>query len=201
MYSGTSSVPKISFGSRSRLESKKDESRDYNQNQEKGMRREDYSRTVRFFDGKLFSSSGYIPLSAMALGVFFWKRRTRGREMMEVYANRFAEHQMCYFISRGSALGVMTGWRALMGIPNGRVFPWMRRVFSLNSVHGPRIRIFCGFYAKVQEFVHIRLEEKFPNAFKAVKIRMHKIKEVITKQIQKIKFHLYCRNSIAPSTN
>jgi hypothetical protein len=25
---------------------------------------------VRFFDGKLFSSSGFFPLSAMALGVF-----------------------------------------------------------------------------------------------------------------------------------
>jgi hypothetical protein len=24
----------------------------------------------------------------------------------------------------------MTGWRALMGILNGGVFPWMRRVFS-----------------------------------------------------------------------
>jgi hypothetical protein len=70
MYSGISSVPKISFGSRSRLKSKKDESRDCNQNQEKGMRREDYSRMVRFFDGKLFSSNGFFPLSAMALGVF-----------------------------------------------------------------------------------------------------------------------------------
>jgi hypothetical protein len=70
MYSGISSVPKMSSGSRSRLKSKKDESRDYNQNQEKGMRREDYSRMVSFFDGKLFSSSGFFSLSAMALGVF-----------------------------------------------------------------------------------------------------------------------------------
>jgi hypothetical protein len=53
----------------------------------------------------------------------------------------------------------------------------MRRVFSLNSVHGSRIRIFCGFYAKEQEFVPIRLKEKFPNAFKTVKIRMHKLKK------------------------
>jgi hypothetical protein len=70
MYSGTSSVPKISSGSRSRLKSKKDESRDCNRNQEKGMRRKDYSRMVRFFDGKLFSSSGCFTLSAMALGGF-----------------------------------------------------------------------------------------------------------------------------------
>jgi hypothetical protein len=70
MYSGISSVLKISSGSRSRLKSKKDESRDCNQNQEKAMRREDYSRMVLFFDGKLFSSSCCFPLSAMALGVF-----------------------------------------------------------------------------------------------------------------------------------
>jgi hypothetical protein len=77
---------------------------------------------VRFFGGKLFSSSGCFPLSAMALGVFFWKRRTRGREMMEVYANGFAEHQWGYFISSESASGVMIGWRTLMGIPNGGGF-------------------------------------------------------------------------------
>jgi hypothetical protein len=34
------------------------------------MAREDYSRMVRFFDGGLFSSRGFFPLSAMALGVF-----------------------------------------------------------------------------------------------------------------------------------
>jgi hypothetical protein len=39
------------------------------------------------------------------------------------------------------------------------------------------MRIFCGFYAKEQEFVRIRLEERFPNAFKTVKIHMHKLKE------------------------
>jgi hypothetical protein len=41
---------------------------------------------------------------------------------MEVYVNGFAEHQRGYFISSGSASGVMTGWRALMGIPNGGGF-------------------------------------------------------------------------------
>jgi hypothetical protein len=51
------------------MKSKEDESRDCNQNQEKRMGREDYSRMVRFFGG-LFSSHGVFPLSAMALGVF-----------------------------------------------------------------------------------------------------------------------------------
>jgi hypothetical protein len=58
MCTGISSVLKMSSGSRLRLNSKKDESRDCNQDQEKGMRREDYSRMVRFFDGGLFSSHG-----------------------------------------------------------------------------------------------------------------------------------------------
>jgi hypothetical protein len=34
------------------------------------MRREDYSRMVRFFDGRLFSSHGVFPLSAMVLRDF-----------------------------------------------------------------------------------------------------------------------------------
>jgi hypothetical protein len=62
-----------------------------------------------------------------------------------------------YFISREGASGVMTGWRTLMEIPNDRVFFPNAKGFSLNSVHGFRIRIFCGFYAKGQEFVRIRL--------------------------------------------
>jgi hypothetical protein len=91
---------------------------------------------VRFFSGALFSSTGCFPLSAMALGVFLWRRRTRGREMMEVYASGFAEHQWGYFISRENTSGVMTGWRALMGIPNGGVFSPNAKAFPLNSVHG-----------------------------------------------------------------
>jgi hypothetical protein len=136
-----------------------------------------------------------------ALGFFLWRSRMRGCEMMEVYASGFAGRQGGYFISRESALGVMTGWRTLMGIPNGRVFSPNAKGFSLNSVHGSQIRIFCGFHTKGQEFVRIRLGYKFPNAFKAVKVRMHRSKEIITRRIQKIKFHIYCRNSNIPSTN
>jgi hypothetical protein len=59
------------------------------------------------------------------------------------------------------------------------VFSLDAKVFlHQNSVHGSRMRIFCGFYANEQEFVRIRLEERFPNAFKTVKIRMHKLKKL-----------------------
>jgi hypothetical protein len=95
---GISSVLKMSSGSRLRLKSKKVESRDFNQDQEKGMRREDYCRMVRFFDGGLFSSHGDFPLSAMALGVF-WRRRMRRSEMMEVCTSGFAEHRMAILLA------------------------------------------------------------------------------------------------------
>jgi hypothetical protein len=62
---------------------------------------------------------------------------------MEVYASGFAEHQGGYFISCESALGVMTGWRTLMGIPNDMVFSLNAKGFSLNSVCGSRMRIFA----------------------------------------------------------
>jgi hypothetical protein len=78
MCSGISSVPKMSSGSRLKLKSKKDESQDCNQDQEKGMGREDYSRIVRFFGGRLFSLHGVFPLSAMALGVFSGGGRREG---------------------------------------------------------------------------------------------------------------------------
>jgi hypothetical protein len=38
--------------------------------------------------------------------------------MMKVCMSGFAEHGGGYFISSGDTSGVMTGWRALMGIPN-----------------------------------------------------------------------------------
>jgi hypothetical protein len=81
-------------------------------------------------------------------GFFLWRSKERRHEVVEVYASGFAEHQGGYFISCESALGVMTGWRILMGIPNGRVFSPNAKGFSLNSVRGSRMRIFYGFYAK-----------------------------------------------------
>jgi geranylgeranyl pyrophosphate synthase len=58
MYLGTSSELKISSSSKSRLKTKEGESLDCNQEQEKRLRRKDYSRMVRFFGGALFSSTG-----------------------------------------------------------------------------------------------------------------------------------------------
>jgi hypothetical protein len=54
--------------------------------------------------------------------------------MMEVCANGFAEHRRGYFISSGSALGVMTDWRALIGIPNGGGFSLDTKGFFIETV-------------------------------------------------------------------
>jgi hypothetical protein len=75
MCSGNSSVPRISSGSRLRLKSKTDESRNCNRDREKGMREGDYCRMVRLFGGELLSSHGFFPLSAMALE-FSWRSGT-----------------------------------------------------------------------------------------------------------------------------
>jgi hypothetical protein len=42
---------------------------------------------------------------------------------------------------------------------------------------------------------------KVPECVQYSKDSYAQIKEIITRQKQKIKFHLYCRNSITPSTN
>jgi hypothetical protein len=87
----------MSSGSRLKLKSKKDESRDCSQDREKGVRRRGYSRMVHFFDGRLFSSSGF-PLVRHGLGGFFW-RRTRGSEMMEVCTSGFVEHRRAILLA------------------------------------------------------------------------------------------------------
>jgi hypothetical protein len=80
----------------------------------------------------------------------------------------------------------MTGRRALMGIPNGWGFFLDAKCFFDEIVF---MRILCGFCNKEQKFVRIRLVEKFPNAFKTMKIRMHKL-EKLSRQLQdKFSFH------------
>jgi hypothetical protein len=63
------------------------------------------------------------------------------------------------------------------------------------------MRILCGFCAKGQKFVRIRLEERFYNAFKNNEDSYAQIREVITKINTKNKFSFHCRDSMTPSTN
>jgi hypothetical protein len=83
---------------------------------------------VRFFGGVLPSLMGCFPLSAMALG-FSPLEQGGGCEVMEEYASGFAGHPGGYFIDCKSALGVMTGWRALLEYQAAGFSSRMRRVF------------------------------------------------------------------------
>jgi hypothetical protein len=64
----------------------------------------------------------------MALGFFPLEQGGRC-EVMEVYASGFAGHHGDYFIDCESALGVMTGWRALLEYQTAGFSLRMRRVF------------------------------------------------------------------------
>jgi hypothetical protein len=76
-----------------------------------------------------------FPCPPWPWGFFLWSMERR-REVIEVYASGFAEHRGGYFISCENAFGMMTSWRTLMGIPNGRVLSLNAKGFSLNGVHG-----------------------------------------------------------------
>jgi hypothetical protein len=83
---------------------------------------------VHFFGGVLSSLMGCFSLSAMALG-FSPVEQWRKCEVMEVYASGFAGYPGGYFISCESALGMMTGWRALLEYQVAGFSSRMQRVF------------------------------------------------------------------------
>jgi hypothetical protein len=121
--------------------------------------------------------------------------------MMEVCANGFAEHRRGYFISKGSASGVMTGWRALMGIPNDGGFFLGCEGFFIKQYSWLPIKDFLRILRQGSRVCTYSARAKVPECIQNSEDSYAQIKEVIARQIQKIKFHLYCRNSITPSTN
>jgi hypothetical protein len=70
---------------------------------------------------------GLLSFVRHGFGVFSFG--TRGNEVMEVYASGFAGYPGGYFISCEGALGVMTGWRALLEYQAAGFSSRMRRVF------------------------------------------------------------------------
>jgi hypothetical protein len=107
---------------------------------------------------------------------------------MEVYANGFAGHQGGYFISCESALGVMTGWRALLEY-QAAGFSLNAKGFSLNSAYGSRIVDFLRILCKGAGVFACSAKIKFPNSFKNSNVHVHKQKGIITIQMQELKFH------------
>jgi hypothetical protein len=113
--------------------------------------------------------------------------------MIEVCTSGFVEHQRGYFISSGDASGMMIGQRALMGIPNGGVFPWMRRVFSSKQClwfpNEDSLRILCQG-ARVCAY---SARGKVPECVQNNEDSYAQIKKVITKQVQKINFYFIAK--------
>jgi hypothetical protein len=88
-----------------------------------------------------------------------------------------------------------------MRIPNDGVFFFeCLKSFQQNSVFDSRMD-FLWILRQGAKVCACSAKVKFPNAFKILKVRMHGSKEINARQIQKIKFYIYCRNSIIPSTN
>jgi hypothetical protein len=140
MYSGVSSVPRISSGSRSRLEKTR---RGKHEIANESKKQITHSWMVRFFGGMLSSSMGCFPMSAMALG---FSPLSKGKKM-------WSDGGVCEWICRASqraillnesALGVMTGWRTLLG--------YQKAGFSVDfAPRGSCIHVFGS--SKVPEFV------------------------------------------------
>jgi hypothetical protein len=155
---------------------------------------------VRFFGGVLSSLMGWFPLSAMALGF----------SPLEQGENMWSDGRVCEWICRAPRrlfywLKERTrsdDWLAyVIGIPNGRFFFPNAKGFHWTVFMVPELKIFCGFCAKGQEFLRVRLRKGSRIHSKNSKVRIRKHKGIITKQAQKLKFFIYCWNSSIPSTN
>jgi hypothetical protein len=166
MCSGISSVPKMSSGSRLKLKSKKNESQDCNQDQEKQMRRRDYSKMVLSFDGRLFSLHGVSPCPPWLWGFLLEEEDEREWNDGSVYEWICRAPEGFLFaveVHREWWLAGAHWWE----YQTTRVFSLdVKGFFQWNSVHDSRIRILCGFCAKGQKFVRIRLEESSRNRSK-----------------------------------
>jgi hypothetical protein len=112
---------------------------------------------------------------------------------MEVYADGFAEHRRGYFI-RGSASRVMTGWRALMGLPNGGGFSLDAKGFFIEQCSWLPNKNFLRILRQGARGCAYSARVKVPECVQDSEDSYAQIKEIITRQIHKIssllqKFH------------
>jgi hypothetical protein len=95
----------------------------------------------------------------------------------------------------------MTGWHALMGIPNGGVFFLNAKGFSIEQCSWLPNKDFLPILRQGARVCAYSARVKVPECVQGSEDSCAQVKEIITGQMQKIKFHLYCRNSNIPSTN
>jgi hypothetical protein len=82
-----------------------------------------------------------------------------------------------YFIDWESALGVMTGWRALLEYQAAGFSSRMRRVFIEQCLWIPKLRIFCGFCAKGHPFSRIRLKKSSQMHLRKIRLAVANMEE------------------------
>jgi hypothetical protein len=197
MYSGTSSVPRISSGSKSRLNEQRGTNCEItNKNKIKDSQKT-HSWMVRFLDWLLPSLMACFLLSAMALG-FSSSGRGTGCEVIEEYTSGFAEHLsgLFYWLR-----GVHWEWW-LVGVrwwnTKRQDLLSKREGFSQNSVLIPKLKIFCGFLRQGARVFACSAKIEFPNAFKTIKFTFANKEGIITTQTRRLKFHCLLPKSKHP---
>jgi hypothetical protein len=123
----------------------------------------------------------------------------RGSEMMEVCMSGFVEHRRAILLA--VEMHRSDDWPACIDENTKRRGFFLGCEGFSNKTVFLVMRILCGFCAKGQKFVRIRLEERFYNAFQNNEDSYAQIREVITKINTKNKFSFHCRDSMTPSTN
>jgi hypothetical protein len=106
-----------------------------------------------------------------------------------------------YFIDRGSALGVMTGQRALLEYQAAGFSSRMKRVFCLNSAYGLPIQGSSADFVPRGICFRVFGSSEFPNTFKKNKIHGCKHGKIITMQAQRSKVLYFLPIANIPSTS
>jgi hypothetical protein len=101
---------------------------------------------------------------------------------MELCAGGFAERRRGYFISSGSASGVMNGWRVLMRIPNGGGFSLDAKGFSLKQCSWFPNEDFLRILHQGARVCAYSARGKVPECVRSSEDSYAQIKEVITRQ-------------------
>jgi hypothetical protein len=111
---------------------------------------------VRFFGGVLLSLLGCFPLSAMALG---FSPLEQGEKM---WGDGSVWEWICraprgLFYLLWECIGSDDWLACVIGIPSDRVFFSNVKGFHWTVFMVPELKIFCGFCAKGQGFLRVRL--------------------------------------------
>jgi hypothetical protein len=95
----------------------------------------------------------------------------------------------------------MTGWRASMGIPNGKGFPPNAKGFFIEQCSWLQNKDFLRILRQGARVCAYSARVKVPECVQNSEDSHAQIKGNHHKTDAKDKFHIYCQNSNIPSTN